>query len=129
MNKMGSFVYFPCFLPQLWTLNSPKKLIFFFFCNFVLTAAINLSLLKQFTYMHLKVLIRLFQKMIWFIGVWATANETLAIKASKKILNRNVTKILTSNPNISKTVSQHNKQYHFLRVRNDTFQMHICELL
>ena len=38
------------------------------FCNFVLTSARNLSLLKQCTYMHLKVLITLFQKMIWFLG-------------------------------------------------------------
>ena len=30
------------------------------FCKFLLTAARNLSLLKQYTYMHLKVLITLF---------------------------------------------------------------------
>ena len=40
-----------------------------YFCNFVLTPARNLILLQQFTYMHLKVLITVFQKMIWFIGV------------------------------------------------------------
>ena len=49
------------------------------FYNFVLTSVRNLSLLKQFTYMHLKVL-TLFQKMLWFIGVWATVQEILAIK-------------------------------------------------
>ena len=38
------------------------------FCNSVLASARNLSLLKQCTYMHLKVLITLFQKMIWFWG-------------------------------------------------------------
>ena len=45
------------------------------FYNFVQTSARNLSLLKQFTYMHLKVLITLFQKMVWFIGVRATVHE------------------------------------------------------
>ena len=52
-------------LPELWSLNCPKNSIFY---NFVLTSARNLSLLKQFTYMHLKVIITLFQKMLWFIG-------------------------------------------------------------
>ena len=65
-EKMGSFVSFPSFFLELWTLNCPKKCIF---CNFVLTSARNLNLLKQFTYMDLKVLITVFQKMIWFIGV------------------------------------------------------------
>ena len=32
---MVSFVYFPCFLPDLWSLNFPKKGIFY---NFVLTS-------------------------------------------------------------------------------------------
>ena len=35
--------------------------------------------------MHLKVLITLFQKIIWFIAVWATIHEILAIKISKKM--------------------------------------------
>ena len=39
-EKMGSFVWFPCFLPELWSLNYPKKCIF---CNSVLTSARNLS--------------------------------------------------------------------------------------
>ena len=57
-----------------------KKVHFF---NFVLTLA-KQSLLKQFTYIHVKVLITLFQKMIWFVGVWATVHEILVIKISKK---------------------------------------------
>ena len=57
-----------------------------FFCKFVLTSARNLSLLKQSTYMLLKVLITLFQKMIWFIGVCATVHEMLAIMILKKML-------------------------------------------
>ena len=82
MKKMGSFVYFPCFLPELWPLNVLKTCIS---CNFVLTSARNVSLWKQFPYMHLNSLITLFQEMVWFIGVWATTDETLAIKISKKM--------------------------------------------
>ena len=40
-------------------------------------------------YVHtLKVLITLFQKMIWFIGVWATVYEILTIKVLKKMLSQ-----------------------------------------
>ena len=48
-EKMGSFAQFPYFLSDLWCLNCLKKCIF---CNFVLTLARTLSLLKQFTFMH-----------------------------------------------------------------------------
>ena len=58
MKKIGSFVYFPCFLPELWSVNYPKKGISY---NFVQTSARNLTLLKQFTYVHLKVLRNLVQ--------------------------------------------------------------------
>ena len=34
--------------------------------------------------MYLKVLITLFQKMLWFIGVWATVHEILANQNIKK---------------------------------------------
>ena len=80
MKKMGSFVYFSCFLPELLSVNCPKKRIFY---NFVLTLVRNLSLLKRSAYMHLKVLFPFFQKMVWFIGVQATVHEILAIKISK----------------------------------------------
>ena len=43
-EKMGLFVQLPCFLPELWSLNCPKKCIF---CNFVVTSGRNLSLWKQ----------------------------------------------------------------------------------
>ena len=45
------------------------------FHNFVLTLARNLNLLKQFIYIHLKVLITLFQKMVKFIGVQDTVRS------------------------------------------------------
>ena len=66
-------------------LKLSKEVLFF---NFVLTSARNLSVLKQFTYMHLKVYITLFQKMTWFIGAWATVHVMLAIKLSKKMLTQ-----------------------------------------
>ena len=64
MKKLGSFVWFPCSLPELWSSNRLKNCIF---CNFVLTLARNLSLLKQFTYMHLKGLVPHFHKMVLFV--------------------------------------------------------------
>ena len=61
--------------------------------------------------MHLNVLIALFQKMLWFIGVWATAHEILAIKISKKMLTQQKfnkifrLKKISENSEISETVS------------------------
>ena len=54
----------------------------------MLTSVRNLSLLKQFTYMRLKVFITLFQKMVWFIGVQATVHEILAIKITQQKFNK-----------------------------------------
>ena len=39
-------------------------------------------------FMHLKVLITLFQKMVWFLGDSATVHEILAIKILAKMLNQ-----------------------------------------
>ena len=44
--------------------------------------------------MDLKVLITVFQKMIWFIGVWSTVHKILAIKISKNRLTQQKFKIL-----------------------------------
>ena len=100
-KKMGSFVYFQCFLLELWSFNCPKKYIF---KNFVLTLARNLSQLKQFTWMYLKVLITLFLKMIWFVGVWATIHWQLRYQRWCW-LSRYFTIFLMSNPKIPETVS------------------------
>ena len=59
------------FPSELWSLNCQKGL----FCNFVLTSARNIGLLKQFTYMHLKGLIMYFQKMVLFVMLWHTVLE------------------------------------------------------
>ena len=121
---MGLFVQILCFLPESWSVNCPKMCIFH---KLVLTSARNLSLLKQFTYIHLKDLFPLFQKMLWFIGVGATIHEILVIKISKKVLTQQkFNKILRVQTLIS---PKYNKQYHFLTVRNETFQMHICKCL
>ena len=96
---MGLFVWLPCFLPDLWSLNCPEKCIV---CNFVLTSTRNLSLLKKFTYMHLKFLITLFQKIIWFTGVWAIVHEIFISNWNiKKILSLNATKSFDFKQNLS----------------------------
>ena len=53
-QKMGSFLWFPLFFPELWSLNCLKLYIF---CKFVLTLERNLNLLKQFICIHLRDLI------------------------------------------------------------------------
>ena len=42
------------------------------------------SVTEQLVYIHLKVLITRFQKMIWFLGAWATVHEVLPTKFIKK---------------------------------------------
>ena len=54
----------------------------------MLTSARDLSLLKQFTYKHPKLLITLIQKIVWFIGIWGTVYDILTIKISKKNANQ-----------------------------------------
>ena len=77
------------------------------FPQFVMILARNPSLLKQFTYMDLEVLITVFQKMIWFIGVWPTVHEILAIRISKKDVDYAEIwwNFSISKTNISKTLS------------------------
>ena len=91
---MGSFIYLSFLLAELRSFNCSKKCII---CSFLLTSARNLSLLKQFTYMHLKVFITLFQKMIWFIRVWSIKRDADAAEISQNSW--------TSNPKISETES------------------------
>ena len=84
-KKWGPSSSFLCFLLELWSLNCPRKYIF---CNSVLTSVRNLSLLKKLAYMHLKVLIALFKKMIRFIGVWTPIHEILTINIQRKTLTQ-----------------------------------------
>ena len=43
---------------------------------------------KAIYMLHLKVLTKLFRKMIWFIGDWATIHKISAIKISKKMMTQ-----------------------------------------
>ena len=56
------------------------------FCNLMLTSR-NLSLLKQFTYMHPKGLVTHFQKMVLFIMPWRTVAEILKVWSRQILLN------------------------------------------
>ena len=103
-KKMRSFFDFPCFFPEFLSVNCPKKCIFY---NFMLTSARNLSLLKQFTYIQLKDLVKHFQKMVLFIMFYLTVSEILVFKSN------NFVKILRSQhffdiliANISSIVAQ-----------------------
>ena len=76
-EENGIICLVPCVPPELWFLNCPEKCIF---GNFVLTSTRNLSLLKQFTFMHLKGFVTHFRKWCYLlcydfylgdIGVWS----------------------------------------------------------
>ena len=54
--------------------------------------------------MLLRVLITLFQKMLWFIWVWATIHEILAIKISKKMLTQH--KFFESSSTLKTNISE-----------------------
>ena len=57
----------------------------------MLTWAKNLSLLKQFTYMNLKVLITVFQNIIWFCNISSSISNTNIFKTfSHNIVNNNI---------------------------------------
>ena len=84
-EKNGVICLVSMFISWVMVLKLSRKGIF---CNFVLISAKTLSLWRQFAYMHLKVLIALFQKMIYFLGVWTTVHEVLAIKWSKNTLTQ-----------------------------------------
>ena len=77
----------PVFTFPAWVmvLNLSKKV--HFFCNFVLTSAENLSLLKQFPYIHLKDLIMHFQKMVLFIMLWLTVSKIIRFWSQRILLN------------------------------------------
>ena len=90
-EKIGVICLISMFPSRIMVLKLSKKC---FFCNFELTSARNVSLLKQFTYLHLKVLITLFQKIIWFIRAGATVHEILPIKKGKMLNQQIFNKIL-----------------------------------
>ena len=106
-------------------LKLSKKLIF---CNFVLTTATTLHQLKQFTYTHLKVALTLFHKMVYrglSHRLWDISDKNI----KKMLIQQKFNKILRLQTVISLKQSCHNKQYHFLIARYETFQIHKTKLL
>ena len=66
-------------------LNLSRKVHFLQFCADFSKKPKSVKAIYIF---HLKVLTTLFQKMIWFIGVWTTLYTTLAIEISKNMLTQ-----------------------------------------
>ena len=120
-QKMESFVWFPCSLPELWSWNCLKKWVF---CNLMLNSARNLSPLKQFTYMHPKGLAT--QKMVLFIMLWRTVSEVLKVWTNfvKLLLSQHTFWYFNCQYFIN-SGSDPYKPYHFLKKCNENFQMHI----
>ena len=82
VDEKNRFICLVSMFPSwLMVLKLSKKVCFFF--NFVLTSARNLSLLKQFTYIHLKGLLTHFQKMVLFIMLWRTLSEILVFEVKE----------------------------------------------
>ena len=74
---MGSLVLLSHLLSDLRSLNCQKL---YPFCHFLLISAKNLRLLQQLMYMHLKVLISLFQKMVLVIILWIRIQKILVFE-------------------------------------------------
>ena len=82
VDEKNRFICLVSMFPSwLMVLKLSKKVLFFF--NFVLTSARNLSLLKQFTYIHLKGLLTHFQKMVLFLMLWRTLSEILVFEVKE----------------------------------------------
>ena len=98
-----------CHLPSFYVsfltymvLKLPQNIHFFAILCWLLQ---KICLLKQFTYKHLKVLITLFQKMVWFMWVCLWDCLTFTIRISKKMLAEIQQNSSPSNSNISKPAS------------------------
>ena len=116
-GKNGVISLVTMFHSWVMVLELSKKCIF---CKFVQTSARNPNLSKQFTYMHLKVFVTCFQKMVLFIMLWLPVFEILGFK-NKEFC------ILISY--ISWAVTQTPINHIILWDCNENFQMHICGLL
>ena len=82
-GKNGVICLVSIYPPKIMVLKLSKKCIF---CNFVLTSARNLSILKQFTYIHLKGLVAHFLEMVLFIMLRFTVSE-IRVWSQKTLLN------------------------------------------
>ena len=128
MKKMVSFVQHPCSFHELWSLNYLRKCIF---CNFVLTSARNLGLLKQLHICIWKVSLRNLRK--WYCLLC----YDLLFQSYQYLKLKNFVKFLQSQHLFSYFNCLYlmnggldsYKSYHFLKECNENFRMHICKLL
>ena len=99
-----------------------KKCIF---SNVMLTSASNVSLLEQFTYIHLKDLVTHFQKMLLFTMPWPTASDILGfeIKAFCKISAESASFLCFNGSYLMNGGSDPYKSYNFLKEYNKKSQM------
>ena len=68
--------------------------------------------------------------MLSFIGVWATVHEILVITISKKDAeSAEIPQKFFDFKHSYLWNSKSYKQHEFLKVCNETFQMHVCKLL
>ena len=112
-EKMGSFVQ--CFFSELSSLNCQKSA--------ELTSAGNLSLLKKFTYMHLKWPIPHFQKMM--LLCYDLLFRILGFEVEEFLLSQQLFRYFDRYYLMNGGTDSY-KSYHFLK---ENFQMHICKLL
>ena len=113
------------FSSWVMVLKLSEKVHFLRFCADLSTK--SKSIWKQFTYMHLKGLVRHFQKMVMFIVQWLTVLEILGFKSKKLmqyLLSQHLFYILIAN--ILWTTDTC-KPFHFLKECNENIQMHKCK--
>ena len=67
VGEKNGVIYLVSFFPSWVLVLKLPKIVHF--CKFVLTSARNLNLLKQFIYIHLKNVIMLFQKIVFYRGM------------------------------------------------------------
>ena len=104
-EKIGVICLVSMFPSWVMVCKLSKKVNFLQFCADLSKKSKSVEAIYIYV---LKVLITLFQKMLWFIGVWATVHEILAIKISKKMLNQQkfLKNSSTSNIHTSETLSR-----------------------
>ena len=120
-EKNGLICVVSMFSFRVMVLKLSKKVYFLQFCSDL--SKFVVSLLKQFTYMHLKGLVIHFQKMVLCKLLWLTVSEILGFEVEEFCFY-----ILIAN--ISWTVAQTNIDHIiFWRSVMRTFRCIICDLL
>ena len=126
MKKLGHCLLF-MFPSWVMVLNFSRKVYCLQLCASFSKKSKSVETIYIF---HLKVLTTLFQKMIWFIGVWATLCEILVTKILKNMLTQQkFNKISWFQTLISSKTVSHSiiSNHHFLKMEKETF-LYICNL-